>query len=82
MIKHDISISLKNEESYRKWMGICQQLNRETSALRMTTGYADGATVTFSQGEDELLVLTKEEFSDMSANEIVEKIRKNLGETK
>ena len=77
-----MNLNKQNEENYRKWMGICQQLNQETTALRMTTGYTDDTTITFSQGEDKLLVLTKEEYVDMSANKIVEMIRKNLGETK
>ena len=73
---------MNDKENYRKWMGICQQLNKETKALRLTTGYAEGSTVTFSDGDDELLKLTKGEWHDMSANKIVEIIRKNLGETK
>jgi hypothetical protein len=69
----------QNEANYRKWMGIMQQLGRETKALRLIIG---SGTVTFKEGNDELLKLTKGEFADMSANKIVEMIRKNLGETK
>lgn len=61
----------KSEMIYRKWLGICQQ--SDISPLRMT--FADDSHDVSISVKDKLLIkLTEEEFAEMTANEILQKI--------
>ena len=60
-------MNMKNEESYRKWIGICQQSTIGPLMMRTTDSH-----VKISVAGDVLLTLTHDEYKSTDANEILE----------
>ena len=62
-------MNFKDEEVYRKWLGICQQTKTVPLIMRFV-----GNNVHISTADKPLLTISKRKFLKLTANKLIEKM--------